>query len=211
MKLLNVSITCMKTIYVPPWISVTLSEFDFLLTFSLTWNTPRISQFSVFISCEQLPECCCLVNSPAHVVNGFSGHLWLSYITAEERHFSFSNPSFTANSLFIIWTPLSNFFFHFQLIVYTYFPIYGLSRRHELGYISFISCLFRHIWIFYFDFINLEHFHYVPFPRSLLLVAKSDFLNSSFKCPPKLRSVPLAPSAICNISENNLIFNTEHK
>ena len=45
MKILKLSVKCMKNIYVPTWISVTLSAFDLQPHIYLTRNTPRISQF----------------------------------------------------------------------------------------------------------------------------------------------------------------------
>jgi len=40
--------------------------------------------------------------------------------------------------------------------------------------------IFPHICIFSVGFNNLARYRYVPFPRSLLLVAKSDFFKFLF-------------------------------
>jgi len=61
MKIIQPINLCIKTFYILPWASVTFSAIDLKLTFYLTWNTPRSSQFWTLICCEQLCECCCLV------------------------------------------------------------------------------------------------------------------------------------------------------
>jgi len=71
-RLFNVSIACIKTIYVPRWTSASFSLFDFQHTFYITWNISRIPQLWILIACEHLREYCCLNNSPPHDVNGLN-------------------------------------------------------------------------------------------------------------------------------------------
>ena len=103
-RLVNLSITCIKIIYVPLWTSASYSLYNFHHTFYLTWNTARILQFWILIACEELRECCCLNNSPPHDVNGLFSHLFLSNNTGIDKFFPIlcENLYFSFSNLFLI-------------------------------------------------------------------------------------------------------------
>ena len=112
--------------------NVHFRHFIFVLTFHPTSYTPRVSQFWILITSEQLHECCFIMNPPLYI---FNAPHWPSWAFLQNKNrcfplqilrkkaFPFLDSFFISLALRIrIMKPAIPFFLHFQLIIYTYFP-----------------------------------------------------------------------------------------
>ena len=116
---------------------------------------------------------------------------------SEERHFPFPPPSFTPTFLFVVWTPLSHFFLHFQLIFYTYVPHVcfnsrSLTRVH-LFHFMFVPPKMNFLRCFYqFGMLSLCFL-----PAQFFACIQIQYFNSPFKFPSKRHYRP--PTPICHL------------
>ena len=133
-RLINLSITCIKTIYVPLlWTSASYSLYDFQHTFYVTWNIPRIPQFWNLIACEQLREYCCLYNYRPHICFSKKTRINNSFYSYVKIGIPFTRILFNFPvSVFLIWSLLSHCFF-FSTLFRVIFPT--ISR----------SCIWQHL------------------------------------------------------------------
>jgi hypothetical protein len=81
--------------------------------------------------------------------------------------------------------------------------MFVLIRRHEPGDISFISDLFRHIWLFLHLIYRSGTLSFRSLPAQFVASNQIRFLQFFFKLLSQSLSSN-SPTGICNISEKNV-------